>query len=59
MYTDEKRIAALEYAVQRLLEGKATSLRYVDGVLCERKLYTTKYTPVDLVDTEPIKRNKG
>lgn len=43
----EKRIAALEIAVQELLEKENRRLRYIDGVLCERKPYSREWTPVE------------
>lgn len=58
----EARIAALEYAVKALLEGGAIGpnppLRYMDGVLYERKLYAVEFTPVELVNSETVKLDK-
>lgn len=58
----EARIAALEYAVEALLEGGAIGpnppLRYMDGVLYERKLYAVEFTPVELVNSETVKLDK-
>ena len=58
----ETRIAALEYAVKTLLEGGAIGpnppLRYMDGVLYERKLYAVEFTPVELVNSETVKLDK-
>ena len=51
----ERRVAALEEAVQALLDGGHRNLRYINGVLCERKPYATKYLPlVDVGYTETI-----
>ena len=56
------RIAALEYAVKALLEGGAIGpnppLRYMDGVLYERKPYAVEFTPVELVNSETVKLDK-
>lgn len=58
----ETRIAALEYAVKALLEGGAIApnppLRYMDGVLYERKPYAVEFTPVELVNSETVKLDK-
>lgn len=58
----EARIAALEYAVKTLLEGGAIGpnppLRYMDGVLYERKPYAVEFTPVELVNSETVKLDK-
>jgi hypothetical protein len=45
MLTTEERIAALEIAVQELLKNDR-NLRYIDGVLCERRPYAKEWTPV-------------
>lgn len=51
----ESRVAALEEAVQALLDGGHRNLRYINGVLCERKPYTTEYLPlVDPCHTETV-----
>ena len=51
----ESRVAALEKAVQALLDGEHRNLRYINGVLCERKPYTTEYLPlVDSCHTETV-----
>lgn len=60
--SSEARIAALEYAVKALLEGGAIGpnppLRYMDGVLYERKPYAVEFTPVELVNSETVKLDK-